>query len=462
MADELRGGDKGLVQRVAMVAAMGGLLFGFDTGVISGVLLFLRDQFNLSPVAQEVVVSQVLVGAIIGAALGGRMSDAYGRRPLIIACAVVFLAGSLLSASAWSFASLVASRVVIGLAIGVTSVVVPLYISEIAPPEKRGALVSLNQLMITIGIVLSYLVDTAFSSVSQGWRWMLGAGVVPAVVLGVGMLFLPQSPRWLMSKRRGDEARRVMRRLRGTQEVEAEMDAMAETMGGAEKPSWGELAKPWIRPALVMGVIIMFIQQATGINTVIYYAPTIFQMAGFESATAAIAATVGIGLVNVLFTVVSIRYIDRWGRKRLLSVGLAGMLAGLVALGLAFALEGSLGGSLRWVAVGSVVLYIASFAFSLGPVAWVLVSEIFPLRVRGMAVGVATLCNWAFDFMVAMSFLSIIDLLGKSGTFFLFAGISAAGWLYCAYFIPETRGCSLEQIEASLKLGRPCNEGQEA
>ena len=458
MTGNTSGGEKALVLRVAVVAAMGGLLFGFDTGVISGALLFLRQEFNLGSLAQEIVVSGVLVGAILGSALGGKLSDTYGRRALIIACAAVFLIGSVFSALAWSLETLVASRVIIGLAIGTTSVTVPLYISEIAPPEKRGALVSLNQLMITIGIVVSYLVDTAFSPLADGWRWMFGTGVIPALLLGVGMLFLPQSPRWLMSKRREDMARLVISRLRQASEVEAEMKAMAETIASGESASWGGLAKPWVRPALIMGIIIMFVQQATGINTVIYYAPTIFEMAGFESATAAIAATVGVGIINVLFTVVSIKFIDRWGRKPLLLTGLAGMLAGLLALGAAFALERELGAGLRWITVISVVLYIASFAFSLGPVAWVLVSEIFPLRVRGMAVGVATLCNWLFDFMVSMSFLSIIEVLGKSGSFFLFAGITVAGWLYCRYFIPETKGCSLEQIEAGLKVGRACHE----
>ena len=282
---------------------------------------------------------------------------------------------------------------------------------------------------------------------------MFGFGVIPALALGAGMLFLPKSPRWLMSKRREESARKVMIELRGFSGVDAEMKAMAETMARDKAAGWGELAGPWIRPALVLGVIVMFVQQATGINTVIYYAPTIFEMSGFASANAAMAATVGVGVINVLFTLVSIRFIDRWGRKPLLSLGLVGMFTGLVSLGLAFALESKLPGCTRWIAVGGVVLYIASFAFSLGPVAWVLAAEIFPLRVRGMAMGVVTLSNWLFDFMVAMSFLSIIDLVGKSGTFFMFAGISVAGWLFCRFFLPETKGRSLEQIESGMRAG---------
>lgn len=449
-----KGNRRTLVFGIAAVAAMGGLLFGYDTGVISGALLFLKRQFTLSPLSQETVVSSVLVGCIIGAALSGRLADRWGRRNLILMCAAVFLAGALVTALADGVKVIITGRVLIGLAIGAASFAVPLYISEIAPPSARGALVSLNQLMITIGIVVSYLADDCFAQLPQNWRYMFGSGVAPAVALGLGMLFLPQSPRWLLSRRRSQKARDVLARTLGPEAAEREVGEIRATLESEAAGSPAMLWSPWVRPALAVGVLIMLFQQATGINTVIYYAPTIFEMAGFTSDTAAISATVGVGLVNVLFTVVSIWLLDRWGRKPLLSLGLAGMVISLAALGLAFHLQGDLGPSLKWVAVGSITVYIASFAVSLGPIAWLLIAEIYPLQIRGRAMGLATLANWLFNFLVAMSFLSIIELLGKAGAFWLYGAIGMVGWFFCRWYVPETRGATLEQIEANLKAGR--------
>jgi sugar porter (SP) family MFS transporter len=443
-----------MVYVIAGVAAMGGLLFGFDTGVISGALLSIRRQFELTSMSQELVVSAVLVGCIFGAAVSGKLADRFGRRNLIIACAAVFFLGSFATAAAQSVYALMWGRVVIGLAIGAASFAVPLYISEISPPRVRGALVSLNQLMITIGIVISYLVDDFFAGFDHGWRYMFLLGIFPALLLGVGMLFLPASPRFLMGRGNEDASREVLGRLHGLDEVENDLAAIRKNMAEETAGGWSELARPWLRPVLLIGVGIMFVQQATGINTVIYYAPTIFQMAGFQSDTVAISATLGVGVANVLFTIVAIRLVDRWGRKPLLSMGLAGMVASLFVLGLAFYMEEALGAALRWVAVGSLLVYIASFAVSLGPVAWLLISEIYPLNVRGLAMSLATLSNWVFNFIIALTFLSIIDALGESGAFWLYAAVGVAGWFFCRYWVPETKGRSLEVIEANLKAGR--------
>lgn len=458
MDEETRArGFSKLVYVVAAVAATGGLLFGFDTGVISGALLFLRKTFDLGSVAQEVVVSAVLVGCVFGAAMSGRVTDYLGRRKVILGTAAIFGAGSIIASIAPSVGILIGGRVIIGVAIGVASYAVPLYISEMSPPRVRGALVSLNQLMITIGILLSYFVDEIFTSVPGTWRWMFLVGVLPAVILFVGMLFLPKSPRWLASRKREDEARQVMDRL-GNPDPGKELSDMREAMAMEGGGGFKELLAPWVRPALIIGVGIMLIQQCTGINTVIYYAPTIFEMAGFKSASAAIGATVGVGVINVLFTVVSIYLVDRLGRKPLLSIGLAGMTLSLFLLGLAFALEHSLGAGLKWVTVGSLLIYIGSFAISLGPIAWLLISEIYPVRIRGVAMSVATLANWGFNFIIALTFLSIVDGLGKSGAFWLYAAVGVAGFIFCRVYVPETKGAALETIEENLRAGVPARK----
>jgi sugar porter (SP) family MFS transporter len=275
---------------------------------------------------------------------------------VIIATAVLFAMGSLGTSLAHSIDWLIAGRVVVGVAIGIASFAVPLYISEISPARIRGSLVSLNQLMITIGIVVSYFVDDLFAPVSEGWRYMFACGAIPAAILGFGMLFLPGTPRWLMRQGREKEARNVLEKVSAGENVDADLRIMRESLAEESGGGWSEIAVPWMRPVLIIGIGIMVLQQMIGINTVIYYAPTIFQMAGFRSATAAISATVGVGLINVLMTVVAIRLIDRWGRKPLLYVGLTGMVISLLVLGVAFEAQAALGASLIWVAVGFIVL----------------------------------------------------------------------------------------------------------
>ncbi len=447
-AGQKRGGI--FVGIVAAVAALGGLLFGYDTGVISGAILFVKEQFNLAATIEEMVVSAVLIGAIVGAGVSGQLSDTFGRRRIIIATAAIFIVGSLVSALASGVAILVAGRIIIGLAIGIASFAVPLYISEISPANARGALVSLNQLAITVGIVLSYVVDYVLAG-DKGWRGMFAIGVAPALILGIGIFFLPFSPRWLMSRSLPEEAKKVLKRARGTDDVENEMKDI-ETSLSEEPGGWRELLEPWMRVPLVIGIGIMFFQQITGINTVIYYAPTIFGFAGFSSAQVDILATMGVGIVNVLMTVVAIRVIDRVGRRALLSMGLIGMAASLGALGLAFKMA-SVPGALKWIAVGSLTVYIASFAVSLGPIAWLIIAEVFPLKIRGRAMSLATMANWLFNLVIAMTFLTLIEKLGRAQTFWLYAILSIAGWLFCYFVVPETKGYTLEQIEEHWRKG---------
>lgn len=434
---------------VAATASLGGLLFGYDTGVISGALLFIRKTFGLSPAMQGAVVALALLGATLGAAVAGWFSDRFGRRRVIIATAVLFTAGSLLCAFAQSVEVLLAGRVVIGLGIGIASMLTPLYLGEMAPAEKRGAVVSLNQMCITLGILFSYGIDYAFTGVAGDWRWMLGLGCVPAVVLGLGMIALPDSPRWLAGAGRMDEAEHALRVLRGTDDVSAELHELRTDLrrDGKVVP-WRAMFEGGTRRALVVGVGLAVFQQVTGINTVIYFAPTIFDHAGLGKASVTILATAGIGLVNVIMTYVALRLLDRLGRRTLLMTGLIGMLVSLIVIAAGFAV--GLQGGLAWITVASVAVYVAFFAIGLGPVFWLLIAEIFPLAVRGRAMSVSAVANWGSNLVVSQVFLSLLAAIGTAATFGLFAVLTLANIVFAAARVPETRGRSLEAIEADL------------
>jgi SP family galactose:H+ symporter-like MFS transporter len=435
---------------VAALSALGGMLFGYDTGVISGAILFIRQDFALTDFTVGLVVSAVLIGAVIGAAIGGDVSDHFGRRKVIIAAAVIFALGAVGTATVPDVSLLILGRIAVGIAIGIASEVTPLYISEMSPPQMRGSLVSLNQLAITIGIVISYLVDFGLSAF-QGWRYMLGLAAIPAIVLCIGMLPLPDTPRWLINHNEPDNARNVLKRIRGKDNVEGEVNEIQE---GLKKQRGGraELFNPMVKPALVIGVSLAIFQQVTGINTVIYYAPTIFQFAGITSASSAILATVGVGVVNVIFTVVAIALLDRVGRRPLLLIGLAGMALSLTLLGAVFFLP-SLLSSLGDLAVVGLMLYVASFAIGLGPVFWLLISEIYPLRVRGLAMSIASEANWGSNLIIALTFLTLVQVLGRSGTFWLYALVGVGAWVFAFLLVPETKGKTLEEIEDHWRKG---------
>lgn len=436
----------------AAITAIGGMLFGYDTGVISGAILFIREAFSLSSTAQEVVVSSVLIGAVIGASISGFLADKYGRRIMIIVAATIFGIGAIFTALTPEVYTLIAGRIVVGIAIGVASFIAPLYIAEVAPVNIRGALVSLNQLAITVGIVISYLVDFAFAP-TGGWRWMLGLAVVPSLVLGIGMYFMPPSPRWLYSKGKFDKARSVLERIRMTKNVNDEIKEINASLTCEEECKWSEILDPVVRPALIVGIGLAALQQLTGINTVIYYAPTILEFAGFQSAAISILATAGIGMINVIMTVVAILLIDRVGRRPLLLIGLIGMIISLGILGIAFVLPG-LSASLGLLAVISLMLYVGSFAIGLGPVFWLMISEIYPLRIRGRAMSTATIVNWGTNLLVAITFLSLIQLIGTPGTFWLYGIIGIVAWVFVYFLVPETKGKSLEEIESHLRAGK--------
>jgi MFS transporter, SP family, galactose:H+ symporter len=440
---------------IASVAALGGLLFGYDTGIISGALLFIRQVMSLSPTLEGVVVAIALAGAAIGAAVAGNLSDRAGRRRVIIGAGLLFIVGAVISAAAGNIVVLLIGRFLVGLAIGVASMLTPLYLAEISPAEDRGAIVSLNQLCITGGILVSYLVGFAFARTFAGWRWMLALGSLPGIILSVGMLVLPESPRWLAGHGRVEDAEMVLQRLRGMADVSAELSGLRADLAreGRRLASAWELLSARLRWPLVIGVGLAMFQQITGINTVIYFAPTIFESAGLPSAAISILATAGVGAVNVIMTIVSIRLIDRLGRRQLLFWSLEGMAVTLFVLCFAFYVGTS--GQLAWVAIISVAAYVGFFAIGLGPVFWLLIAEIFPLDLRGRAMSLATVANWAFNLIVSLTFLDLVNTISSAGAFLVYAILSVAALVFVAAMVPETKGRSLEQIEDTLGTRAP-------
>ncbi len=441
-------GRNRFVYIAAAIAALGGLLFGFDTGIISGALLFIREDLGLSAFLQSAVVSAILVGTIVGAGGTGPLADRYGRRAMTLVAAAVFVIGAIGSGLAPNVWFLIGSRVVLGVAVGSSTVLVPSYIAEIAPPDIRGTLSALFQLAITIGIVVAYLVNYALAE-AEAWRWMLGLGAVPAMILGAGMFFLPDSPRWLVSKDRRDEARAVLQRARNSeQEVNDEMDDIEEAER-QEEAGPGELLKPWVRPMLVVGIGIAMFQQLVGINTIIYYAPTIMEATGLD-ASVSILATLGVGIVNVVFTLLALLLIDRVGRKPLLLAGLTGIALALAILGFGYLLPG-LKGVVSYITFAGLVLYIMSFAASFGVVLWVVLPELFPLKVRGSAMSVCTILHWSSNLVVSLTFLPLIDAVGETAVFWGYGLISIGAFIFVYLLMPETKGRSLEQIQRDFR-----------
>jgi SP family galactose:H+ symporter-like MFS transporter len=428
---------------IAVIAAIGGLLFGYDTSVISGAILFVRKQFALSSFQTELAVSIVLAGAALGAAMAGYLSDRFGRRPVLLVNAIIFGVFAVATGLANGLALFLAARFLVGLAIGVTSMITPLYIAELAPASIRGALVTLNQLAIVTGIVVAYYADYLFSG-SNNWRAMFISAVIPSILLLIALIFLPESPRWLAARGQFDDARKVLERVESYAEAERNL-AELQRVTEADRLAFWDLFTPRFRKPLIAGIGLAIFQQITGVNTIIYYTPTILQMGGYHSASTAILATVLVGGVNFVATIVSLFLLDRVGRRPLLLVGIAGMTFGLAHLGYSFGVHRVSPSAVLL----DVVIYLASFAISLGPIFWLLISEIYPTTVRGQAMSLATVTIWIADLLVSITFLSMVGAFGARDSFWLYAAACVAAFIFSVKLVPETKDRTLEQIEAS-------------
>jgi sugar porter (SP) family MFS transporter len=431
---------------IAAVAAISGLLFGFDTAVINGALLFLRQDLQLSTRGTELATSSLLFGCAAGAALAGWLTDRLGRKRILIASALLFAVSAVGAAVPRTLAEFVAARVVGGLAIGVASVLAPLYIAEISPKAIRGRLVSLNQMAIVSGILLAYFVNWALShGGTTSWRWMFASAAVPSVAFFLALLFVPESPRFLVEKGREADALAVLTRVGGDGAARAELAEIRETIA-EETGTLRELFEKRLRKPLAIAVFLAVFQQITGINTVIYYGSLIFKdLVGGQSDSAAIGANVIVGTVNFLMTIVALWVIDRLGRRPLMILSSAGMAVSLFALGFLFTLQPPPALAILLV----IGLYVASFGVGLGPGVWVVISELFPTRIRGRAMSIATLCLWLACILVSFTFLTLVERIGSTGAFWVYAAMSVVNLLFIWRLMPETKGRSLEEIERS-------------
>jgi len=438
------------------VAALAGLMFGLDIGVISGALQLIGEAFHGSEIAKEWIVSSMMIGAAVGALAAGVLSFRLGRRMSLLLAAVLFVAGSLFCACAWSIESLIVARILLGVAIGVATFTAPLYISEIAPPDRRGAMISTYQLMITIGILAAFLSDTLFSYIGA-WRWMLGVVALPGALFLIGVIRLPDSPRWLMMRGRTAEARAVLETLRRDPTVvDGEMRDIAEQLKRPQR-GWALFrVNPDFRRSVGLGVALQAMQQFTGMNVMMYYAPSIFSLAGFKGHEA-LWGTAIVGLVNVLSTFIAIALVDRVGRRPILLGGFAVMAISLGVLGVLLPI-GADDIAMRLFEVVMLLIFIIAFAVSAGPLIWVLCSEVQPIEGRDFGIAISTFTNWTANFVVGLTFLSMLTGLGSGATFGVYAALNAAFVLITIFFVPETKGIALEAIEANLMAGKPLRQ----
>ncbi len=421
-------------------ASLSGLLSGFDTGVISGAMLYIKQSFEITPELSGLLVSSVSIGAIIGALINGRLVDKLGRKNILLLSAVIFIVGSIFCSISQNVIELILSRTFVGCAVGIVSFAGPLYLSEISSREKRGSIVSFYQIALTFGILLSYLINYICAHVEYTWRAMLFMGAIPAIILFLGMIFQSDTPRWYVLKGKFEKAKNILKKIDSKIDLDEEIENIKNTLNQDEKI---KLSKKIIMP-FVIGIGIMFVQIATGINAIIYYAPTIFKMLNFSSNQDALFITIFIGLINFLMTFVAFAFVDKLGRKPLLYIGLSGMLLSLLVLSGVFVVNCDCA---KYLAVIFCAVYIVSFSMSLGPIGLLLISEVFPLRYRGSAMSIAIISNFLFNFIVTGLFPISLNRLGGSVTFLIFALICVISIFFVRFVVPETKGLSLEELE---------------
>lgn len=432
---------------LTFIVALGGLLYGFDTAVISGTLNYIQPYFGLSEAGLGWTVSSLLFGSLAGVYLAGVIGQRWGRKPSMSAASLIFILSALLSALSVNLWMFVSARIIGGVAVGIVSTLAPVYIAEVAPARYRGMLVSFNQLAIVIGILIAFftnyfLVDTG----ENNWRWMLSVMAAPSILLFLALFFVPESPRWLVEHGYREQAIAVLKRNLHASDVTREVAEIEDSFRVKEEVSYRELMSAPNRKVLLIAFVLCIFQQITGINTIMYYAPKIFAMNGY-SGDIALLQTVVIGVLNLVSTIVAILIVDKVGRKPLLLLGSLGMGLSLLALSVLYrlGLQGGTG------VLAAILCYISFFSLSLGPVIWVVASEIFPNRIRSKGMSAAMTGMYAANILVTVSFPVMLTRLNGATTFFIFFLVCICCFLYVLKYIPETKGKSLEELERLLK-----------
>ncbi len=430
------------------VAALGGCSVGLQSGIISGALPFLTKQYELSYAHQGFIVSVLLIGAMFGVAISGWIADRFGRLKGLFLQAILFCIGTLLVVSAQSLLDIVLGRLITGVAIGIVSSLVPLYLSEISPDYCRGRFVAMYQFFVAIGFLLAYAVNAVFSS-SGGWRFMFAIGFLPCVLQLGCLIFSPESPSWLLSKGLKAQAELAFEKLRSDRLWKGSMDASTQPISSPKTAGFLEmLQNPRIRKVVGLGIILNMFQQITGVNMVLYYSPKIFQAVGFSSLHLAILASIAIGMVNLISTGLSLRLIDKMGRRSLLFISLSGMAFFLLIFSFIIGLGSNI---LHWIGLFCLIGYMGCFAIGLGPVTFVVTAELYPLAIRGRAISLAIGSNWVFNYLLSFSFPLLLASVGIGSVFALFTLFTCIALLFIYFFIPETKGKSLSQIADELK-----------
>ncbi|WP_213277738.1 sugar porter family MFS transporter [Chryseobacterium indologenes] len=441
-----------IIYKSTLVASVGGLLFGYDTAVISGAIGFMKIYYQLSDVMTGWVASCALLGCIIGAMYSGKLSDQVGRKRVLMLSAILFIissVGTALAPNLWIF---VIFRIIGGMGIGIASMLSPMYISEMAPAAIRGRLISIFQLGIVTGILVIYFVNAYIAgihgeswNVSTGWRWMFGSGVIPSIIFILLLLTVPESPRWLAKQKRNDEALAILTQINGTHVAQKELESISESLKDKTPFSFSEIKEPQLKRALIIGILLAVFSQITGINAIMYYAPEIFKSTGVGSDSAFIQ-TILVGVINLIFTFVAIKYVDLWGRKKLLLLGISGMAICLFIVGFAFYTQQQ-----GYLVLIAILGYIACFAMSLGPLTFVVIAEIFPTKARATAMSVATFFLWLAVFLVSQTFPVLIGSIGNAYTFWIYMLVAVITFLFIWKMVPETKGKTLEEIEKTWK-----------
>ena len=446
-----RAASKSFIYFVAIVAALAGLLFGMDTGVIAGALPGITHQFHLSLEEKAFVVSSLSIGAVIGVFLIQPISRFGGRRISLIISATIFTTANIFLLFVPNAALLIATRLIIGLAMGMVTFTTPLYLAEVSPRSMRGGMISTYQLMIATGFLLAYIND-AILSTSNNWHLMLGIVAAPSILMLIFVLFLPRSPRWLVLNHREGEARAALARTLGYDEIDLSIREIKESLL-ASGDLWKILRNKSFLSVIFLGLGMQFIQQWTGDNAINYYVPTIFKLAGFATLKEQMICAIFFGCVHAFMTLIAVKYVDRWGRRPILIVGLSIMTFGMLMLA-TIVHFGPTNNTLKLLGVSSTLIYTAGYSISVGPIVWVICSEIFPLKARDIGITITTAGNWIFNFSIAQSFPELLHALSGPGIFLLFTGVALLSIIFVKLFVPETKGVSLEKIEENLGKGK--------